>query len=169
MTQRRTMPAEMQGKITEDGVARMRARIGVLIPQPPPYNTEATFDTMRHFAHGYGEDNPLFTDTDYGKATRWRGLIAAPLYVQTMGITTVKEIPPEIRKKGAGALTGVPNYLSGSSWEFFRPIYPGDVIFQRYFISDVQEKRSEFGGGKAVVVYHRREYTNRAGEIVTTN
>ncbi len=167
MTQRR--PAEMQGKITEEGIARMRARIGVLIPQPEPFNTVASLDTIRHYAHGTGDDNPLFTDPAYAEKTRWGGVIAPPIYVQTMGATTVKEIPPEIRKKGEGALTGVPNYHSGGSWEWFRPIYPGDTLFQKYFFSDVQEKRSEFGGGRAVVVYHRREYTNRAGELVVLN
>lgn len=160
---------EMQGEITEDGIERMRARINVLIPQPVPHNTEAHVDTIRHFAHGYGEDNPLYTDAAYAAGTRWGGVIAPPMYLSTMGITRVREIPKDVRARGAGALRGIPNYLSGSSWEWFRPVYPGDTIYLNYFIYDVEEKRSEFGGGRAVVVHHRREYTNSARELVAVN
>ncbi len=156
---------EMQGKITPEGIELMRNRIGVLIPEPPPFNTQAHVDTMRHFANGYGDDNSLFTDPSYGETTRWRGIIGAPHYLTTLGRTTIGKIPPEVRKAGSGALRGVPNYQSGSGWELLRPVYPGDTIRMNYFIEDVEEKRSEFGGGKAVIVYHRKEYINQRDEL----
>ena len=68
--------AEMKGKITEDDVQRYRNRIGVLIPDSPPFNHEAHKDTIRHFANCYGDDNPLFCDEDYAKDTRWGGIVA---------------------------------------------------------------------------------------------
>jgi len=157
---------EMKGKITPEGVQAMRNRIGVLIPEPPPFNTQAHVDSMRHFANGYGDDNPLFTDPSYGETTRWRGIIGAPHYLTTLGRTTIDRIPPEVRKAGAGALRGVPNYQSGSNWELLRPVYAGDSITMNYFVEDVEEKRSEFGGGKAVIVHHRKEYINQRNELV---
>ena len=101
--------AEMKGKITEDDVQRYRNRIGVLIPDSPPFNHEAHKDTIRHFANCYGDDNPLFCDEDYAKDTRWGGIVAPPQYIITLERTTVPPIPPEVRKAGAGALRGVPN------------------------------------------------------------
>ncbi len=159
---------EMRGKITPEGVEAFRNRVGVLIPQPPPFNTEAHPDTIRHFAHAYGDDNPLFTDPEYGKKTRWGRMIAPPMYLTTMGETTVGRIPDNVRHAGSGALTGVPNYQSGSRWEWLRPIYHGDRIHVNYFISGVEEKRSQFGGGKAVIVHHRKEYVNQGNELVGT-
>ncbi len=157
---------EMKGKITPEGIQAMRNRIGVLIPEPPPFNTEAHADTMRHFAQGLGDDNPLFCDPEYGKKTRWGGIIGAPHYMTTLGKTTIGKIPDHVRKAGAHALQGVPNYQSGSSWEFLRPVVPGDRITMNYFIEDVEEKRSEFGGGKAVIVHHRKELINQRNELV---
>ena len=158
--------AEMKGKITEDDVQRYRNRIGVLIPDSPPFNHEAHKDTIRHFANCYGDDNPLFCDEDYAKDTRWGGIIAPPQYIITLERTTVPPIPPEVRKAGAGALRGVPNYLSGGNYEWVRPILPGDQIRMNYFIENVEEKRSEFGGGKAAIIHHRKEYINQRDEMV---
>jgi len=157
---------EMSGKITPEGLQAMRARIGVLIPQPPPFNSEAHLDSIRHFCLGYGDDNPLFTEPGYAAKSRWFGLIAPPMYVTTMGETSVGKIPPNIRQAGAHALVGVPNYQSGSDWHWIRPIRPGDSIKMNYFIEGVEEKRSEFGGGKAAIVYHRKEYVNQNDELV---
>ncbi len=161
-----TEDAEMSGKITPEGVAAMKARVGVLIPQPPPFNTVASEDTIRHYTWAYGDDNPLYAEPEYGKKSRWNSLIAPPGYIATMGTTDEAPIPKEVRQKGAHALQGVPNYQSGSTWEWVRPVYPGDTMKQKYFISAVEEKRSEFGGGKAVIVHHHKEYTNQRNELV---
>ena len=92
--------AEMKGKITEDDVQRYRNRIGVLIPDSPPFNHEAHKDTIRHFANCYGDDNPLFCDEDYAKDTRWGGIIAPPQYIITLERTTV---PPSRRRSARPA------------------------------------------------------------------
>lgn len=161
-----TEATEMRGKITPEGVQAMRNRIGVLTPRGRglPFNTEAHPDTMRRVAWAYGEDNPLYADPSYGPKTRWKGMIAPPPY--SAGETVGTKIPDHVRQAGAGALTGVPNYQSGSELEWFRPVYPGDRFRIYNFISDVVEKRSEFGGGKAVIVYHRNEMVNQRNELV---
>lgn len=159
------MVSEMGGKITPEGIQAFKNRIGVLIPSPDPWVTETHLDSVRHFAYSYGDDNPLFTDPAYGKSTRWGSVIAPPMLVSCMGETEVRKIPHEVRRAGAGALTGVPNYQSGSQWEWLRPMKPGDRVRQRYFISGVEEKRSEFGGGKAVIVSQRHEYINQRDEV----
>ena len=50
-------------KITEQGLTELRQRIGVKIENTiEPWNYEATRDAIRHYAHGIGDDNPLWTD-----------------------------------------------------------------------------------------------------------
>ena len=65
------------GRITDEGVARLRARIGVPEPHPmPPFYTVPTYDTFRNVAVAYGDDNPLWCDPEYGAKTRWEDAIA---------------------------------------------------------------------------------------------
>ena len=53
--------------ITDEGVERLRARIGIPEPHPmPPYYTLPTHDTFRNVAVAYGDDNPLWCDPEYG-------------------------------------------------------------------------------------------------------
>ena len=157
---------EMRGKITPEGIKRFRNRIGVLARGGPAYNTEAHIDTMRHWCFGVGDDNPLYTDPEYAAKTRWKGLIGSPMYVMSLVNDQAPKIPDHVRKEGSGALTGVPNYQSGSDWEWVRPIREGDRINSTHFVEDVVEKKSQFGGGKAIIVYHRRDLVNQRGELV---
>ena len=90
----KSRPKEMRGRITPDGIARMRARVGILAPRPKPFNTVASEDSIRHYCYGYGEDNPLHTDPDYGATTRWGSVVAPPAYMTTCGIVNAKPIPP---------------------------------------------------------------------------
>ena len=96
----KSRPKEMRGRITPESMARMRARIGILAPRPKPFNTVASEDSIRHYCYGYGEDNPLHTDPEYGAKTRWGSVIAPPAYMSTCGNVNAKPIPPDVREKG---------------------------------------------------------------------
>ncbi len=46
--------------ITDEAIARLRARIGVPEPHPqPPHYRRPDVDAFRHVANAYGDDNPL--------------------------------------------------------------------------------------------------------------
>lgn len=155
------------GKITDEGIAKMRERIGVLVPQGEPFNLEGSIDGFRHFAHGYGDENPLYCDENYGASTRWGSIIASPLFVMTMGRSEIKTIRPEIRARGAHALAGVHEFFSGDDWEFFRPLLPGDRVTKRYYLCAVDEKeKSAMGGGRSVHTRYRADFTDQRGELV---
>ena len=52
--------------ITDEGVARLRARVGV--PEPwtrRPHYLRPNTDAFRIVAEAYGDDNPLWCDPDY--------------------------------------------------------------------------------------------------------
>jgi len=58
-------------KITEEGLDDLRKRIGVAIGvTAEPWCYEATRDNIRHYAHGIGDDNPLWCDPDYAAKCR---------------------------------------------------------------------------------------------------
>ena len=61
-------------KITEEGLDDLRQRIGVKIGVTvEPWCYEATRDNIRHYAHGIGDDNPLWCDPEYAAKTRYGG------------------------------------------------------------------------------------------------
>ena len=77
---------EIPPRITDEAIAKLRAKIGIPFNMPrPPHNREVTWDGARHFAQGYGDDNPLYCEPDYARKTRWGGLIAAPAFIYTIG------------------------------------------------------------------------------------
>ena len=73
-----------QGKITDEGIAKLRARIGKGFAGRRPWRTEVTRDAIYHLALAIGDLNPLYLDEDYAKKTRWGTLLAPPIIVQSM-------------------------------------------------------------------------------------
>ena len=155
------------GRITEEGVERMRARIGVEMPKQPwqTWNEYASVDAFRHFAYGFGDDNPLWIDREYGAKTRWRSAIAPPTFPYSMGVTQKKEITEEERGRGGGALKGVHAFWSGDEVEWLRPIFPGDRLVEQRYLQKVDTKTSQFGG-TSVITRDRTTYTDSRGELV---
>ena len=79
------MSARLGCRITDDMIEQLRQRIGIARPIPYPYNTEASCDAIRHFAHGIGDLNPLWQDVDYAAGTRWGGIIAPRARERALG------------------------------------------------------------------------------------
>src|SRR5690606_9558629 len=69
-------------KITEQALDDLRRRIGVPIKDTlEPWCHEATRDNIRHYAHGIGDDNPLWCDPEYGAKARYGTIVAPPSFL----------------------------------------------------------------------------------------
>lgn len=163
----------IKGQITDESVEMMRRRIGY--PNPTvrtgtvtlPWNTECTPDAIRHWTEGYGDDNPLFVDRNYGRDTRWGSQIAPPGFEATMGYDRSPTVPEDLARETKGALRGVQLFHSGNESRFFRPIVPGDVLQRSNVVHQVDDKaRSEFAG-RSVIVTNLLTWANQHGEVVT--
>ncbi|MEO3783687.1 MaoC family dehydratase N-terminal domain-containing protein [Actinocorallia sp. B10E7] len=139
------------GKITDEGVARLRSRIGVpqLYPAPPHYRRPGE-DAFRHIAWAYGDDNPLWSDPAYAAGTRWKGSIAPPALVggdSLIGEDTLteEELARQPELKG-DPLRGVHAFYAASEREWWAPLTPGHRVFRRTALVGVVDKPSEFGG-----------------------
>jgi acyl dehydratase len=137
------------GVLTDEGIARLRRKIGLYQKQPTqPHNYEVTWDGTRHFGYGCGDDNPLWCDRDYGRKTRWGGLIAPPLFFWTMGEADQPPLTPEQKEILKGdPLAGLGAYQAVMEYEWWRPLRVNDTLkVRRVLLSvDVKEK-SEFSG-----------------------
>jgi len=140
-----------EARISDEGVARLRARIGVPEPHPqPPHYECPNEDAFRHVAHALGDDNPLWCDPGYARTTRWKGVIAPPALVggdTLIGVDEVPEVPAEQRELLRGdPLRGVHAFYAGSSREWWAPLRPGRRVCRRNALVGVLDKASGFGG-----------------------
>jgi acyl dehydratase len=157
---------EQFGVLTDAAIARSRQRLGV--PQPVqriPHNLEVSRDGARHFAHGYGDDNPLYCEPEYGGASRWGTLIAAPGFMYTMG----EDIAPKPDAETKALLKGDPfagmgSYQAVMEFEWFSPLELGDTCKVLMTQVGVDEKASRFGGRTAHVT-RDYIYMNGAGRL----
>lgn len=154
------------GKLTDAALARSRARLGV--PQPlqrAPHNLEVTRDGTRHFAYGYGDDNPLYCDPDYGRQSRWGTLLAPPGFMYTMGEDAAPTPDPATKALLKGdPFAGLGSYQAVMEFEWFRPLVLTDRCRLLQTQVGVQEKPSRFGGRTAHVTRDFL-YANGHGEI----
>ena len=126
----------------------------------------ATPDALRNWSLGVGDDNPLFTDETYGPTTRWgtqigHGTMAGHVKTPMLG----DPIPAEVKAQTKSLFRGVHVFVSGGSWEWFRPLRPGDRIFSFAGEETLDVKKSEFAGRSAVQV--RRDVAlNQFGEVI---
>lgn len=157
---------EQVGVLTDAAIERSRRRIGIPHPQPnPPHNFEITRDNLRHFAYGYGDDNPLFCDPEYARSTRWGGLIAPPTYHYSMGEDAAPKPDHETKALLKGdPFTGLGSYQAVMDFEFWRPLQAGDGLRCLQTQVGVVPKPSSFGGRTAHIT-HDFIYANLRGEL----
>jgi acyl dehydratase len=146
-------------KITEEMIERTRSRIGQgFVPREPYFNTAATKDTIRHFALGIGDPNPLWTDEAYAEKTRYGCIIAPPCFLYSVYWPDAK----------GACFPGIHGWHAGNDWEFFKPIRVGDSFSIKDTITDLVEKKKSEMAKRTFIGYCRTEYFNQRGELVAT-
>lgn len=157
---------EGYGVLDATSFERSRRRIGVPQRLRPPHITEVHVDATRHFAYGYGDDNPLYSDSDYARKTRWGTLIAPPNFLYCMGESASGDPTPEQRALLKGdPFAGLGSYQAAMEFEYYRPLRDGDRCRMIRAQVGVQEKASRFGGRTAHVT-NDFLFANGDGEVV---
>jgi acyl dehydratase len=139
------------GRITDEGVAALRARIGIpqTYPAPPHYRRPGV-DAFRHVAWSYGDDNPLWSDLEHAAQSVWKEPIAPPPLVGGDSLIGEDELTDdEIAAQGAlrgDPLRGVHAFYAASEREWWAPLRPDHRLFRRTALVGVLDKPSEFGG-----------------------
>ena len=131
---------------------------------------EVTKTAIRRFAQAIGDPNPVYTDEEYARTTQWRGIIAPPTFIFSLGY--YDDSPGvQLREDGrpVGGEIDVPLPVSrtvggASSIEFGEPTRPGDVITVRKRVADVYSKAGKSGPLFFTVV--ETTFTNQRGEVV---
>ena len=143
------------GRITEEGIQRLRDRTGVYY-HGVRHVGEITADAIRTYAQGMGERNPIFFDEEYGATTLHRSIIGTPIFLWTVRAPTATNL---------GGMPGVHSFYGGSEWDYYKPVRPGDVISTSYRPYDVVEKSSAYAGHMAIQ-YAQTLYVGQRADAV---
>ena len=151
-----TKEAKMaEAVLTEEMLADMRSKIGLkLRTEGSTHNELATRLAILKFAEGIGDPNPLWSQEEYAKNTRYGSIIAPPSFVWA----TLAQVQ--------FGFTGLAGFHSGCDIEFYRPIYLNDKITAEQLYTGFDgPKASEFAD-EMVIVYNETKYHNQRGELV---
>ena len=143
--------------ITDHGLADLKKRIGVAITNTlEPWCYEATRDNIRHYAHGIGDDNPLWCDPEYAASTRYGGIVAPPSFLFACD---------RIISGYCGGLPGVHAMWAGADWTWYLPIKRNAEIRTEAHLKDLIEHDTKFSGRAVQQIYHV-DFSNEDNELL---
>jgi acyl dehydratase len=138
--------------ITEHGLEALRRLIGVKVTETlEPWCHEVTRDNVRHYAHGIGDDNPLWCDPVYAANTKYGKIIAPPSFVFPLN---------RVYSGYVGGLPGVHAMWSGANTTWHRPFAVGDVMTTEAYLKELIPHQTRFAGMAIQQVYHVDFYAN---------
>jgi len=141
-------------KITDQALDALRQRIGHTIDNTAePWCYEATRDNIRHYAHGIGDDNPLWCDPDYAAKTKYGTLVALPSFL----FATSRIVSGYV-----GGLPGVHAMWAGADWMWHKPVLRNDTIDTQASLKDLVEHQTRFAGRAIQQIYHVKFYNQHA-------
>jgi acyl dehydratase len=144
------------GRINDEELKRLKSRIGVEFRDNRPWVTLISSDAIRHWAHGIGDDNPLWLDEEYARKTSYGGIIAPP---------TILYACDRVASGYVGGLPGVQAMYSGTNWKWFRVLRENDRIKGISMLKDLVHKKSEFAG-EAIQQIYETTFIDQKGEKV---
>jgi acyl dehydratase len=159
---------QVRRTISDETIAALERRIGIPVRRTlRPHVVVASEDSIRHFANGIGQDDPIYCDADYGRGSPWGSVIAPPLYFSAIGIREPVEWTPEQEEamSGGDPLAGIGQYMIRESWTFYRPVQPGVTMMQRQALHRVEPRRSEADGHISLRVTHYTTHLTADGSV----
>lgn len=152
------------GAITDAALDQMRSWLNK--PRPVPHwNSEVTKDNIWHFALGVGDDNPLWWDEDYAKASSRGAITPSPTYLYSH--TNGPRLKPEHgRASTEFLLPGVLGLWAGERWKWHRQVRLGEKIHATTELVEVTVNEGGQFGGRSVTQVERMPLVTDTGETV---
>ena len=144
--------------ITDDALDSLRRLIGVpIVDTVEPWCHEATRDNIRHYAHGIGDDNPLWCDPDYAADGPHGGIVAPPSFVFAMN---------RVLSGYVGGLPGIHAMWAGADIRWHQPIARNTEIRTVAHLADLVEHHTSFAGRAIQQIYHVDFYDAATDELL---
>jgi len=128
---------------------------------------------IRHWCEAMQDGNPLYTDEEYAKKSKYRSIIAPPqmLLTWTMpplwpaGVRPKHPFEKFLEKLDKAGFFGI--LITNVSQKYIKPVFPGDHITFTYKVTDISPaKKTGLGMGHFVTTTFI--FNNQKGETVGT-
>ncbi len=148
------------GKISDDAIERLKARIGVERKGSTMHRRgplRVTRNTIRRFALGSGDDNPVYVNVEYGRRSRYGSIIAPPSIVGFL-------------ERCNGATDGLPGCHTiwrEATYAWDRPMKLEDVLDSSTTLRAVEVIPSKFSRKAVRQEYETRIWNQRQESVAT--
>jgi len=160
----------------EDAAQELRDMIGTPIGAPSAAPDPVNQPMIRHWAAAFEDHNPVYTDPQRAAASRFGGIVAPPLMLQTWTMPTPKITG--IAERGGSPVETTTNPLAGldragyiatlatnSEVEIVRYLRLGEVVTSTMEIESVSEEK-QTRIGKGFFITWVTTYRDERGEVV---
>lgn len=150
--------ANVYGRITDEGLAQLERRLGVVHAIDEPFLRYVNGDSITHAARAIGDMNPLWISAVHAAQSRFGKRPAPPalLYGVTWGSWDMR--------RGEG-LPGVHGLHSRDRWTYYRPLLDGDEVRANKKLLSLEEKKGSYAG-RSVIQTREFGYFNQRDEQV---
>jgi len=126
----------------------------------PPFTYRVVEEKILELVEAIGDPNPIYRDKETAQKEGYKDLVAPPTFITlaTHWTGVLYRYLGEIGVDLARILHGEEEY------EYFREIYPGDILTGEARLVSIEEKRGNFGPMTFVKI--EIDYTNQEGEKV---
>ncbi|MDY6935973.1 MAG: MaoC family dehydratase N-terminal domain-containing protein [Spirochaetota bacterium] len=145
-------------------VEELKKRFIGTTTEPTVYEVE--YGAIKRFAQAVGDDNPLWSDDEFAKNTKYGSVICPPGFFGWPAKPAPMLSGPMATMMGEFAKAGFPGVLDGGvEFDLFIPIRPGDVLVSSAKVADIYEKEGKSGASLFGVI--ETTFTNQNGDVVT--
>jgi acyl dehydratase len=116
------------------------------------YNHEVTYDSIRHYAFGIGDDNPLWCDEEYANRGPFGQMVGPPTFLLSI-------FPPTV----VPGFPGLPGFHAGGDYRWNRLPMRGESILARTRLTDIEERQGR-KAGRLFIQHSETSYFSGDGE-----
>jgi acyl dehydratase len=123
---------------------------------------------IRHWVEAVEDANPLYTDEEYARSSKYGGIIAPPQMMMVWCMPRMWPWPefPWVPMAELELPGDYDTYVATDmSFEFYLPVRPGDILSYTMKLDGVsEEKKTRIGKGHFITT--TQIYRNQKGEVV---
>jgi acyl dehydratase len=141
--------------ITQEMIEDMRAKLGLKLKvDDSTHNEYATRMAILKFTEGIGDPNPLWTDEEYAKKSRFGRIIAPPSFVWACFAHVMF------------GWRGLGGFHAGCDVEFKKPIFIGDKISAECVFKSFEGPKKSSYADETVIDHFQNHYWNQNGDLI---
>jgi acyl dehydratase len=160
------MPKTKTGRVKSDMTKEIPAEALNLIGVERQRDYVVTKRDIRRFAQAIGDPDPLYYDEAYAQTTRYKSIVAPPLFCQAFAFSDVppEQLPPDGSPVEADVPLPARRLVGGGSvFDTYIRIRPGDRITVNARIKDIYTRQGK--RGRLYFIVHETTFYNQNDEL----